>query len=133
MGRATAAQPPPWQLPVTGYRLTGRFGDVSGPWAHAHTGLDFAAPEGTPLHAIAPGTVVALGYDGSYGNRTVVRLDDGTELWFCHQSAFLVSVGERVRPGQLLGRVGSTGNTTGPHLHLEVHPGGGRPWTRRPG
>jgi murein DD-endopeptidase MepM/ murein hydrolase activator NlpD len=110
-----------WTLPVRSYRLTGRFGDVSGLWRSVHTGLDFAAPTGTPIRAIAPGVVVAVGYDGAYGNRTVVRLPDGTVLWFCHQDSVRVRPGEAVRPGQVIGTVGSTGNTTGPHLHLEVH------------
>ncbi|GAB3867173.1 hypothetical protein GCM10028801_40620 [Nocardioides maradonensis] len=120
-----ALQPVPVQLPVGHYRLTGRFGDVSGLWRTVHTGLDFAAPEGTPIHAIADGVVLAASYDGSYGNKTVVRLTDGTVLWYCHQSAFDVKVGEHVEAGQVIGLIGATGNTTGPHLHLEVHPHGG--------
>ena len=116
--------PPPWVLPVTGYHLTGRFGQVSGLWSTVHTGLDFAAPEGTPIHSIGPGVVVSTGYEGAYGNKTVVKLDDGTVLWFCHQSRFGVTKGQRLEPGDLVGYVGSTGNVTGAHLHLEVHPGG---------
>jgi len=118
-----------WTLPVTpgAYHLTARFGDSSGLWAHLHTGLDFAAPTGTPIHAVANGVVTSVGYDGSYGNKTVVTLDDGTELWFCHQNAFAVSVGQHVTAGQVIGYVGGTGNVTGPHLHLEVRPGAGDP------
>ncbi len=116
--------PPPWVLPVTGYHLTGRFGQVSGLWSTVHTGLDFAAPEGTPIRSIGPGVVVSTGYEGSYGNKTVVKLDDGTVLWYCHQSRFGVRAGQRLAAGQLVGYVGSTGNVTGPHLHLEVHPHG---------
>jgi murein DD-endopeptidase MepM/ murein hydrolase activator NlpD len=118
-----------WQLPIPAgvYHLTGRFGDVSGLWATVHTGLDFAAPTGTPIHAVANGVVTSVGYDGSYGNKTVVTLDDGTELWYCHQNAFDTSVGDEVRAGDVIGYVGSTGNTTGPHLHLEVRPGAGDP------
>ena len=114
-------------LPVKSYHLTGRFGQVSGLWAHTHTGLDFAAPEGTPIHSVAAGVVVSTAYDGAYGNKTVVRLLDGTVLWYCHQSEFGVHPGQRVKPGQQIGLIGSTGNTTGPHLHLEVHPHGGAP------
>jgi len=112
--------------PVSGYRLTGEFGDVSGLWSTVHTGLDFATAEGSPIYAVQNG-VLSTGYDGAYGNKTVLRLDDGTELWFCHQSAFDVSVGQSVSAGEVIGYVGSTGNVTGPHLHLEVRPGGGDP------
>ena len=121
------AKPPPWQLPVRGYHLTGRFGASSGLWSSTHTGLDFAAPDGTEIRAIGPGRVSEVGYDGAYGNKTVVALDDGTVLWFCHQSRTAVSVGQRLSPGELVGYVGSTGNVTGPHLHLEVRPHGGDP------
>ena len=118
-----------WVLPVDPgvYHLTARFGDYSGLWAHFHTGLDFAAPTGTPIHAVANGVVTSTGYDGSYGNKTVITLDDGTELWYCHQNAYAVDVGQEVHAGDLIGYVGSTGNVTGPHLHLEVRPGAGDP------
>jgi murein DD-endopeptidase MepM/ murein hydrolase activator NlpD len=116
-----------WVLPAAGYHLTARFGQSSGLWATVHTGLDFAAAEGTPIMAVANGVVASTGYDGSYGNKTVVTLDDGTELWFCHQSAISVHPGEQVRAGEVIGAIGSTGNVTGPHLHLEVRPGGGDP------
>jgi murein DD-endopeptidase MepM/ murein hydrolase activator NlpD len=118
-------KPPPWVLPVAGYHLTGRFGQSSGLWSSTHTGLDFAAPEGTEIRSIGPGVVTAASSDGAFGNKTVVRLDDGTVLWYCHQSEIAVDVGQRLAPGDLVGYVGSTGNTTGPHLHLEVHPGNG--------
>lgn len=119
--------PLPWVVPVADYRLTGRFGDSDSLWASSHTGLDFAAPEGTPVRAVAAGVVRSTSYDWSYGATTVLTLEDGTEVWFCHQSEQLVSVGERVAAGQVIGAVGSTGNVTGPHLHLEVRPAGGEP------
>ena len=56
-----------------------------------HTGLDFAAPSGTPIYAVANGTVTETGYDGAYGNKTVITLDDGTEIWFCHQTSYTVT------------------------------------------
>jgi murein DD-endopeptidase MepM/ murein hydrolase activator NlpD len=113
-----------WQLPVTpgAYHLTSRFGDCSSLWSRCHTGLDFAAPDGTPIHAVAAGTVKEVGYAGAYGNRTVMTTRDGTDLWYCHQAATSVEQGERVVAGQVIGAVGSTGNTTGPHVHLEVRP-----------
>lgn len=115
-----------WSLPTSGYRLTAEYGDV-GLWATYHTGLDFAAPTGTPITSVANGTVTDVGYDGAYGNKTVVTLDDGTEVWYCHQTTMDVGVGDTVSSGQVIGTVGSTGNVTGPHLHLEVRPGGGDP------
>jgi murein DD-endopeptidase MepM/ murein hydrolase activator NlpD len=118
---------PQYELPVLGYHLTARFGQVSGLWSHTHTGLDFAAPDGTPIRAVAAGVVVSTGYDGAYGNKTVIRLPDSTVLWYCHQSEIAVHPGQHVAVGEHVGDVGSTGNTTGPHLHLEVHPHGGTP------
>lgn len=115
-----------WVTPLVSYRLTATFGEY-GLWSSYHTGLDFAAPSGTPIRAVTNGVVTSAGFDGAYGNKTVVTLEDGTELWFCHQSAFNVSVGDTVRTGELIGYVGSTGHVTGPHLHLEVRPGGGDP------
>jgi murein DD-endopeptidase MepM/ murein hydrolase activator NlpD len=126
-GTVLHPKPPALVLPVVGYRLTGRFGDRSSLWSSVHTGLDFAAPTGTPIRSVAVGRVLSTGYDGPYGLKTVVRLADGTELWFCHQSVVQVQVGEQVRVGQVIGDIGSTGNVTGPHLHLEVHPAGGDP------
>ena len=123
-GKRLKEKPPPLVLPLTGYHLTARFG-ATGLWSSSHTGLDFAADEGTPLRAIAPGTVVSSSYDGAFGEKTILRLDDGTELWYCHQSGSDVGAGERVQAGQVIGYVGSTGNVTGPHLHLEVHRGDG--------
>lgn len=116
-----------WVLPVANYRLSATFGQSSYLWSRNHTGLDFAAPYGTPILAVAGGVVTSVGYDGSYGNKVVVALDDGTEVWYAHMSAFAVSVGESVRAGEQLGSVGSTGNSTGNHLHLEVRPGAGDP------
>ena len=120
-------KPEPWVLPVQGYHLTGRFGASSGLWSSTHTGLDFAADEGSEIRSIGPGVVESTESDGAFGNKTVVRLDDGTVLWYCHQSEFGVEQGQRVEQGDLIGYVGSTGNVTGPHLHLEVHPAGGEP------
>ncbi|MEU6098876.1 M23 family metallopeptidase [Streptomyces sp. NPDC047079] len=113
-------------LPTSSYTLTSRFGDAGAMWSSGyHTGLDFAAPTGTLIKAVHSGTITQAGWAGSYGYRTVLTLDDGTELWFCHQSSISVTVGQKVSTGDVIGRVGATGNVTGPHLHLEVHPNGG--------
>lgn len=111
-----------WVLPVHGYRLTARFGQGGGLWSRDHTGLDFAAPYGTSIHSVAHGIVTETGYDGAYGLKTVITHDDGTQTWYCHQATVDVSVGQEVQAGQPIGAVGMTGNTTGPHLHLEVRP-----------
>jgi murein DD-endopeptidase MepM/ murein hydrolase activator NlpD len=116
-----------WVLPLSGYRITATFGMSSGLWSSTHTGLDFAAPSGTPLHAIAGGVVTSTGYDGAYGNKTVITLEDGTEVWYCHQTSYLVNTGDTVSAGEVIGSVGSTGNVTGPHLHLEVRPSADSP------
>ncbi|MDH6630453.1 murein DD-endopeptidase MepM/ murein hydrolase activator NlpD [Streptomyces sp. LBL] len=112
-------------LPTSSYTLTGTFGQAGSMWSSGyHTGLDFAAPTGTLIKAIHSGTITEAGWAGSYGYRTILKLDDGTELWFAHQSSISVSVGQKVNTGDVIGRVGATGNVTGAHLHLEVHPGG---------
>lgn len=118
--RVVVAEKPTWVVPTTGYRLTGRFGSVSGLWSSSHTGLDFATATGTPIRSVADGVVKEAGYDGSYGYKTVVSLPDGGEVWYCHQDAVSVQVGQRLAAGEVLGHVGSTGNVTGPHLHLEI-------------
>ena len=127
-------------LPTSSYTLTSRFGDAGAMWSSGyHTGLDFAAPTGTLIKAIHSGTITEAGWAGSYGYRTILTLDDGTELWFCHQSSISVSVGQKVGTGDVIGRIGATGNVTGPHLHLEVHPNGQAtgidpaPWLRSKG
>ncbi|NHA01669.1 M23 family metallopeptidase [Nocardioides sp. W3-2-3] len=68
-----------WVLPLHAYRLTAKFGEY-GLWSNYHTGLDFAAPVGTPIYAVTNGTVSSAGFDGAYGNKTVITLDDGTEF-----------------------------------------------------
>lgn len=126
-GERLHLKPPPWRLPVDDYRLTAGFGASSGLWSSTHTGLDFAAPEGTELRAVAPGVIDEVGSDGAYGTKTVLRLHDGTVLWYAHQSGVTVEQGQRVAAGEVIGYVGSTGNVTGPHLHLEVRPADDEP------
>ncbi|MEZ0067780.1 murein DD-endopeptidase MepM/ murein hydrolase activator NlpD [Streptacidiphilus sp. MAP12-20] len=113
-------------LPVAGASTTAGYGQSGSYWSHLHTGLDFAAPAGTPVRAVGAGVVTSAGWAGSYGYRVIETLPDGTEIWYCHLSAIAVGAGS-VTGGQPIGRVGSTGNSTGPHLHLEVRPSGGDP------
>lgn len=110
-----------WVVPVANYRLSSQFGPR---WGRQHDGLDLAAPSGTPIVAMGRGEIVEAGWSGGYGQRTILRHEDGTEVWYCHLSAFERTSGP-VEAGDVIGYVGSTGNSTGPHLHLEVHPGGG--------
>ena len=109
-----------WVLPLVGYTLTSGYGEVSSLWSSYHTGLDFAAPSGTEIVSVAHGVVIETTYDSAYGNMVKVELDDGTQVWYCHMTEYVVEEGQEVNPGDLLGYVGDTGNTTGPHLHLEV-------------
>ncbi len=109
-----------WVLPVVGYTLSAGWGETSYLWATYHTGLDFSAPEGTRIVSVAHCTVIETTYDSAYGNLVKTELDDGTQIWYAHQTSYVVSVGEEIDPGQLIGYVGATGNVTGPHLHLEV-------------
>ncbi|MDN3266385.1 M23 family metallopeptidase [Streptomyces sp. MA15] len=114
-----------YTLPTSSYTLTSTFGQAGVYWSSGyHTGLDFAAPTGTLIKAVHTGTITAAGWDGSYGYKTVLTLDDGTEIWYAHQSSINVSVGQKVTTGDVIGRVGATGNVTGAHLHFEVHPAG---------
>ncbi|MFD9501037.1 M23 family metallopeptidase [Streptomyces sp. NPDC060035] len=111
-----------YAIPTSSYTITSTYGQAGSMWSSGyHTGLDFAAPTGTPVKAVHSGTVKSAAYSGSYGYRTVLELDDGTEIWYCHQSSMDVTAGQRVTTGDTIGRVGATGNVTGPHLHLEVH------------
>lgn len=110
-----------WVVPVVGYRISSRFGTVeSVRGGRAHGGVDLAAPSGSTIVAVAGGVVTKAGFSGGCGNATMVRLDDGWQMMYCHQSSITVNVGDRIEPGQRIGYVGSTGNSTGPHLHLEV-------------
>ena len=114
------------QLPVHEYHLSAHYGQSASYWAHLHTGLDFAATTGTPVYSVGSGTITSAGWSGSYGYRIIQTLPDGTEVWYCHLSSIIKASG-KVVPGQQIGKVGATGNVTGPHLHLEVRPDGGAP------
>ena len=106
--------------PVNG-TITSRFGRRSG---GTHTGLDIANSTGTPIKAAATGTDVYSGYKGSYGNLIIVAHTNSIQTYYAHCSRLYVSVGQTVTQGQVIGAVGSTGNSTGPHLHLEVRVNG---------
>ncbi|MEW1615860.1 MULTISPECIES: M23 family metallopeptidase [unclassified Streptomyces] len=115
-----------YTLPASSYTITSTYGQSGAMWSSGqHTGLDFAGAAGAPLKAVHSGTITSAGWSGSYGYRTVLQLEDGTEVWYAHQSSIDVSVGQKVSTGETIGRMGATGNVTGVHLHLEVHTAGG--------
>ncbi|MFE2375087.1 M23 family metallopeptidase [Streptomyces sp. NPDC059398] len=102
----------------TGYKTGGSL------WSSgSHTGIDFHAASGTPVHAVGAGTVVEAGWGGAYGNNIVIRMHDGTYTQYGHLSSIGVSVGQSVTPGRRIGLSGATGNVTGPHLHFEARTG----------
>lgn len=107
------------QKPVTG-TITSRFGSRESIRSYPHNGLDIAAPYGTKIKAAASGTVTFSGYNGSYGNLVVVDCGSGVEIYYGHCSKLLVDVGDKVEAGDIIGEVGSTGNSTGNHLHFEI-------------
>ncbi len=87
-----------------------------------HRGVDLAAPIGTPIYAAAGGNVIIarMGYNGGFGNYVVIQHDNGTKTLYAHQSRLATKAGDRVSQGEVIGYVGSTGRSTGPHLHIEV-------------
>jgi murein DD-endopeptidase MepM/ murein hydrolase activator NlpD len=94
-------------------------------WGRMHKGIDIAAPVGTPVVAAAPGVVVTAGWNsGGYGNLVEVKHPDGSLTLYAHNSRILVREGQQVEQGQQLAEMGSTGYSTGPHCHFEVHPAG---------
>ena len=106
-------------LPITG-TISSRYGERSRRRVSTHTGLDIAAPTGTPIKVIADGTVTFAQYSGSYGYLVKVDHGNGVETWYAHTSKMYVKAGEKVTAGDTIAAVGNTGNSTGPHLHLEI-------------
>ncbi len=122
-------------MPIKGATFTSGYGWR---WGRLHQGDDFGTPIGTPLHAMSSGTIAFAGVQGGYGNKVEIQYWDGTVSVFGHMSSIAVSVGDKVAPGDIVGASGNTGHSTGPHLHLEIHPHGGAaidpaPWLRAHG
>ncbi|MEN8654463.1 LysM peptidoglycan-binding domain-containing M23 family metallopeptidase [Streptomyces sp. 21So2-11] len=120
---STAASSSGFTAPVsagvtTPYRASG------GSWSSGyHTGVDFSASSGTSVKAVGAGTVVSAGWSGSYGNEVVIKHNDGRYSQYAHLSSLSVSSGQSVTGGTQIGLSGSTGNSTGPHLHFEIRTG----------
>ena len=109
--------------PVQGL-ITSRYGASSSIRSGAHTGTDIACPQGTPIKAVASGTVVFAEWNGSYGNLIKVSHGNGVETWYAHCTELYGVVGQQVNAGDVIATVGSTGNSTGNHLHLEIRVNG---------
>ena len=114
--------------PVPGfYEISDPFGWRIHPITHKHslhTGTDIVAPTGTPIHAAGAGVVLVAGWNSAYGNMTIIDNGNGISTLYGHQSALLVTEGQSVQADQVIGKVGSTGWSTGSHLHFEVRVGG---------
>jgi murein DD-endopeptidase MepM/ murein hydrolase activator NlpD len=113
------------KTPISGARLTSGFGMRRHPllgYSKMHTGADFGAPSGTPIRAAGSGTIDLAGRHGAYGNTIVVKHTTKHKTLYAHMSRFAAGIraGQRVNQGQIIGYVGSTGRSTGPHLHYEV-------------
>ena len=106
--------------PVSGI-ITSRFAASSRIRSSAHTGLDIATSTGTPVVAASSGKVTFSGWKGSYGKMIVITHSNGVQTYYAHCNALYASVGQTVSQGQKIAAVGSTGNSTGPHLHFEIH------------
>ncbi|NUP43515.1 MAG: peptidoglycan DD-metalloendopeptidase family protein [Streptomyces sp.] len=124
-GAVRLHQPPtkftqPWVAPVEMYRLSAGFGSGGDRWANRHTGQDFAVPIGTPVRAVGAGRVVSVSCGGAFGIEIVIQHPGGYYTQYAHLAAVAVDQGERVDTGQWIGQSGTTGNSTGPHLHFEV-------------
>ena len=109
--------------PIEG-KITSRYGVSSSIRKSTHTGLDISAVQGTDIRVIADGTVITASYNGSYGNLVKIDHGNGVETWYAHTSKMYVNVGDTVKAGDVIATVGSTGNSTGPHLHLEIRVNG---------
>lgn len=111
-------------LPVLQKGLSAYFGQAGVNWMSVHTGIDFPVAYGTTVMAATDGTV-ATKWNSAYGNMLILTAKDGTETWYCHLSHYVVAPGTTVKAGQPIADSGNSGNSTGPHLHFEVRPGGG--------
>ena len=105
--------------PVSPWRISSGFGEDRGD--HLHAGVDVMVPTGTPIHAAAAGRVVAASWAGTAGIRTRIDHGSGLQTVYMHQSRLIKHTGNTVRQGEVIGLSGSTGRSSGPHLHFEVH------------
>ncbi|MFC8129426.1 M23 family metallopeptidase [Streptomyces sp. NPDC057302] len=109
-----------WVTPVETYELSAGFDSAGARWSHRHTGQDFAVGIGAPVRAVGAGRVVSVSCGGGFGIEVLVKHKGGYYTQYAHLAAVTVDQGDRVDPGQWVGQAGTTGNSTGPHLHFEV-------------
>lgn len=124
---ASAAVSIPSRMPVNGVRMSSDYGMRTHPvlgGRRAHKGVDLAGPTGTPVYATADGTVGMAQWFSSYGNYVQIEHGGSLETRYGHLSGYTVAQGQKVRKGDLIGYIGSTGRSTGPHLHYEVRVAG---------
>ena len=107
------------QKPITGV-ITSRFGSRESIRSYPHSGLDIAAPYGTSIKSASKGKVIFSGDKGSYGNLIIVDCGNGVQIYYGHCSKLYAKVGDKVNAGDIIAAVGSTGNSTGNHLHFEI-------------
>ncbi|MFE9646923.1 M23 family metallopeptidase [Streptomyces sp. NPDC006365] len=115
---------PKFAVPVEQKGLSAYYGQAGINWMSVHTGIDFPVSYGTTVMAATDG-VVRTEWNSAYGNMAIVTAKDGTETWYCHLSTYKVASGTEVKAGDPIAFSGNSGNSTGPHLHFEVRPGGG--------
>ncbi|WP_320781886.1 M23 family metallopeptidase [Streptomyces sp. CRN 30] len=123
--KAAAKKAASWVDPVKKYTLSAKFNQAGGMWSAKHSGQDFAVPTGTDVMAAHGGTVVKAGGNGAgdgpaYGNAIVIKHGNGTYSQYAHLSRIDVKIGQVVKTGQHIAKSGSTGNSSGPHLHFEI-------------
>lgn len=114
------------QATAVGYYLRPLVGGVRTQGIHGYNGIDLAAPVGTPILASAAGEVIVAkegGWNGGYGSYVVIQHDNGSQTLYSHESSVIVSVGQSVVQGQVIGYVGASGKATGPHVHFEIRNG----------
>ncbi|MEV0371466.1 M23 family metallopeptidase [Streptomyces sp. NPDC050636] len=126
--KAAAKKANGWVTPLDKYTLGSTFGLAGNMWASSHSGQDFVVPSGTSVKSAHTGTVVKAGPNGggdgpAYGNAIVIKHGNGTYTQYAHLSSIQVHVGQQVGTDQEIGLSGSTGNSSGPHLHFEVRTG----------
>ncbi len=113
-----------FQRPVLNQKISAKYGLKGSLWPKKHQGIDYGAQTGSPIRASADGVVLKATTDPKWGNRIILKHASGYQTLYAHMDSFVVKAGQQVQAGELIGRVGSTGQSTGPHLHFEIRQNG---------